>query len=656
MLFPPESHRIRLLDLAKERRAADADLVSTAHELLAIEPDFGPAYTVLGKVAAKAGNLAEAERCFWKGLELQPFGSLQFAGLAQVYRANPQTETAATIFFTMALWAVALRYEVPEQFAEAMQADPEGSGSDPNDPDTYRVMAEIREPLLKPEAVPEELGQRMRPYWLLNRLAVGTLHGLSPDVLKDIRGESAQCVPVLHAALRAWARDSSDTHPEALQWIVALLGELAGPDVLPDLWALSNLRDNGIFLHAHWAICRMAVRYPEETIQSIRATLPGAATGVRCGMVEHLGLMPDAADAPAAILALMKDFAQRATEDDASYLLLAAVDALAQIGQHGRSKELFAQYERLLTKEGRRWMRETMDEPEGFVPRIVAEELPDLDIEDVCLYRALMDDEDDDDEEDDLDDWDDDEEDVEEDEPPVVKPGRNDPCWCGSGKKYKKCHLDADAEAEREEAGEPDLAADPVRAEAMEGLLETAERIHKRREMMEAARQYFGDELPEEEDLATGSEGFFLWYLFDFRAKATGRTAIEEHLRKHGATLSLEAREALEAWRDSRYGLFTVRKVTGDFSCELEDMCGGDTVVVDRMEAASDCRPGEHFFARIEHWRGRVEFSGEPLPVASDALPALQKFIAAESRAAGQTPAEFVRANIPRLHRLLGDM
>jgi methionyl aminopeptidase len=24
-------------------------------------------------------------------------------------------------------------------------------------------------------------------------------------------------------------------------------------------------------------------------------------------------------------------------------------------------------------------------------------------------------------------------------------PGRNDPCWCGSGRKYKKCHLSADA-------------------------------------------------------------------------------------------------------------------------------------------------------------------------------------------------------------------
>ena len=27
---------------------------------------------------------------------------------------------------------------------------------------------------------------------------------------------------------------------------------------------------------------------------------------------------------------------------------------------------------------------------------------------------------------------------------PQKKLGRNDPCWCGSGKKYKKCHLDAD--------------------------------------------------------------------------------------------------------------------------------------------------------------------------------------------------------------------
>ena len=29
---------------------------------------------------------------------------------------------------------------------------------------------------------------------------------------------------------------------------------------------------------------------------------------------------------------------------------------------------------------------------------------------------------------------------------PAVKPGRNDACWCGSGKKYKKCHYAVDGE------------------------------------------------------------------------------------------------------------------------------------------------------------------------------------------------------------------
>jgi len=28
--------------------------------------------------------------------------------------------------------------------------------------------------------------------------------------------------------------------------------------------------------------------------------------------------------------------------------------------------------------------------------------------------------------------------------PPAVLPGKNDSCWCGSGLKYKKCHLPKD--------------------------------------------------------------------------------------------------------------------------------------------------------------------------------------------------------------------
>jgi uncharacterized protein YecA (UPF0149 family) len=29
---------------------------------------------------------------------------------------------------------------------------------------------------------------------------------------------------------------------------------------------------------------------------------------------------------------------------------------------------------------------------------------------------------------------------------PATLPGRNEPCWCGSGRKYKKCHQSKDRE------------------------------------------------------------------------------------------------------------------------------------------------------------------------------------------------------------------
>jgi len=40
----------------------------------------------------------------------------------------------------------------------------------------------------------------------------------------------------------------------------------------------------------------------------------------------------------------------------------------------------------------------------------------------------------------------------------MVKPGRNDPCHCGSGKKYKRCCLEKDEAAERAR-----IAATPLR-------------------------------------------------------------------------------------------------------------------------------------------------------------------------------------------------
>jgi tetratricopeptide (TPR) repeat protein len=43
-----------------------------------------------------------------------------------------------------------------------------------------------------------------------------------------------------------------------------------------------------------------------------------------------------------------------------------------------------------------------------------------------------------------------------------VRLGRNDPCHCGSGKKYKVCHLEADAEARRAESDQSGRADGPA--------------------------------------------------------------------------------------------------------------------------------------------------------------------------------------------------
>ena len=57
---------------------------------------------------------------------------------------------------------------------------------------------------------------------------------------------------------------------------------------------------------------------------------------------------------------------------------------------------------------------------------------------------------------------------------PENPPGRNDPCHCGSGRKYKQCHLDKDEAAARAArakeavqapaASEPAPSASPARA------------------------------------------------------------------------------------------------------------------------------------------------------------------------------------------------
>ena len=57
----------------------------------------------------------------------------------------------------------------------------------------------------------------------------------------------------------------------------------------------------------------------------------------------------------------------------------------------------------------------------------------------------------------------------------MAKPGRNDPCLCGSGKKYKACCLTKDEAAERQELAKAQAGRDERAAEKRQSLREVRE-------------------------------------------------------------------------------------------------------------------------------------------------------------------------------------
>lgn len=102
-----------------------------------------------------------------------------------------------------------------------------------------------------------------------------------------------------------------------------------------------------------------------------------------------------------------------------------------------------------------------------------------------------------------------------------MKLGRNDPCHCGSGKKYKKCHL-ADDEASAREVKQLDTLAEWIAfyTGEMEGAV-TA-RARDEEAVASQARRWFGEASPDD---AFADVQFRRHALYDL-AIAEGRTLI----------------------------------------------------------------------------------------------------------------------------------
>jgi hypothetical protein len=178
--------------------------------------------------------------------------------------------------------------------------------------------------------------------------------------------------------------------------------------------------------------------------------------------------------------------------------------------------------------------------------------------------------------------------------PAPPRAGRNDPCPCGSGRKYKKCHLAADEAARASSADR--AAAHDLDNRLTEALVQFA--VRRFGEEMDAVTRDF-------EDMAAASQLSLHWSLFHFRVR--GKTVAEWYREEHGARIREPERAWLDAQQASWLSVWEVEAVEPGVSLSLRDLLTGETRRVREVK-------GSHAAALLDTMLARVvDHAGESL-------------------------------------------
>ena len=140
----------------------------------------------------------------------------------------------------------------------------------------------------------------------------------------------------------------------------------------------------------------------------------------------------------------------------------------------------------------------------------------------------------------------------------MTRPGRNDACPCGSGKKYKRCCLGKE-EARAEFASELQRDALPLLRELGRYA---SERSGSAPQTIAAERFPFWR--PPADRIKTARLLDYL--IFDHRVQH-GITAVEEYLGQRGPLITQAQRKLLEAWQSRGIRLYMLEGWSGGFAC-----------------------------------------------------------------------------------------
>jgi len=398
------------------------------------------------------GDPEAAEQYLWQAADSQACFWDTWLDLAQLIAARgdaPFALAIAEIGARRLKLDTASLYELEDLPDPLAAYEPEASDADNLGPQVDALIAVFA---LRRAEEPPEVASRLRLHRLLLELEEAV--EIERDLVDRIVHEGEAIVPLLIGLLRGYAREDV-CEAKTVESVLALLGEIGSPLPLEALIELTGFDNPELSGAAGWAFDRIVELQPEAAGQALIALTPQLDGAMRLLLAERFIFWPRWNFVDRLFDLMTENIDMIPREERGTFFATLAMAMIVARRREGLllARRMLRRNASLMDRGSRRECEEKIElfsENGGNLLRTLEEaKRAEWTVYQICAGEAEWPDDDEAEEEVDEDEGDElfDDELAEEAPVPVQRPpapGRNEPCWCGSGKKYKKCHLDAD--------------------------------------------------------------------------------------------------------------------------------------------------------------------------------------------------------------------
>lgn len=175
-----------------------------------------------------------------------------------------------------------------------------------------------------------------------------------------------------------------------------------------------------------------------------------------------------------------------------------------------------------------------------------------------------------------------------------LKAGRNEPCPCGSGKKYKKCCMQTQ---EIKENAERSLR---------KKILEFSREPLFKAEFEEARKVFLEGREPDEGDKVMLID----WFIHDYRLKDYGKSIIELFYIEKNPFLPPVEKEILEGWQDTALRVYEVTGIERDRGIHIRDLFDNNEIFVNDIRSSRRMTKWDIGALRVIKTLGKFYLSG----------------------------------------------